>query len=552
MLDKKVFSNIFAPVLLFVLGYFICFRNGFTYLHPMDQSIVFDGAWRLLCGQWFFEDFKTPVGFVPILLQAVFSKAFGVNWTAYCIHAATLNGLFAVLVYCTLRLYNSNVLVAFYFALVSSVVFYAPMATPYPDQHAFFFSFATMVAVLATSRSRGVVRYILWWCVPFLGALALLSKHIPSAFILLGAFLLFLFVVRKEPWKPLVMGLSAGTLVSVLFVLWIFPLEQIRTGAVWETVIAIPSELGQGRWVESGSFSWRWVRSVYLRPFQVLTGHNFWDSVLVLFPIVVVPVAWLIPNFRKAIDLRYDTKLLALLVFVHVSSSQFIVLTGNQRENGIPFIFLTIGLTVVWFMRSKVLTTIFSRKENWVRPITYGFCSILVLTTAWEAWEFDQEINQDRKVLDAEFIPRDVQDVVMNDYGLDGLKYNAAWYHSQLRPDSLIGFLRSFENDPKVFLWGDMNLIYGLSEIEPITPLLWLHSGLTFPDTNSTGFREFKEEFSNHIINENPSMVIFEHHTRKTATHVDWNRFPKLDVWLRESVRRTEFVGGFEVYYLKK
>lgn len=548
---NKGSSNLGTAVVLFLVGCIICFSNGFTYMHPMDQSIVFDGAWRLICGQRFIQDFATPIGFVPMVLQASFFKLLGVNWTAYCIHAAVLNGLFVSLVFSAFRLLNANMLVAFYFALLSGVVFYAPMATPFADQHAFFFSFAAIVAVLGTSKTSGVSRAVLWVSVPVLGAMALLSKQIPSAFLLFGVLVLLPLTIKRNQWKTAIGALSFGTLLSVLLFLCIFPFEQLANGQVWETVIAIPSELGKTRWSEMESFSWSWIRNLYLRPFRTLSNQNFWDSVIVLLPILMIPIAWFVPNIRRTIELRTDFKLLFLLVLVHVSSSQFIVLTGNQKENGIPFIFLTIGLAVVWLLNSKVSGTLFGRYKSWIRVVSYGLCGILFMTTGWEAWEFHQDVNRTRKVLDAEFIADSEKDVQLNEYGFDGVEYNAPWHHGSLRPDSLVGFLKRFETPPKVFLWGDMSLIYGLSDIEPISPVLWMHSGLTFPDTATAGFVEFRNRFSDDIITQQPDLVVFEHHSRTTSTHVRWSQFPKLEEWLRNSVKRTEFVGGFEVYYLK-
>ncbi len=518
----------------------------------MDQSIVFDGAWRLLCGQWFIEDFKTPVGFVPILMQAAFFKVLGVNWTAFCVHAAVLNGLFTLLVFYYLKWSGSKLQMAVYFAALSTVVFYAPMATPFPDQHAFFFSFACIVAVLGTSHFSGTKRTLLWLFVPILGMLALLSKHIPSAFLLIGAAVLVLVQIAKGEKKPAFFGLGIGAVLASLLVLLVFPIARLQDGSVWETVVSIPMELGQGRMDETEAISLVWIRNLYLRPFQVLTSHNFWDSVLVLLPIVFVPLAWLVPKVRRTIDLIHESKLVLVLVLVHVSSAQFIRLTGNQEENGIPFIFLAIGLAVTWLLNSKIPATLFSRKTVLVRSVSLVFCAILVATSGWEAIQFNMRVNETRKVLDTEFIHANNNTVTLKEHGFDGLLYNAAWHHGSLRPDSLVMFLKATDPDDSVLLWGDMNLVYGLSGKEPVSSVLWLHAGLTLPDTLSNSFPAFADEFSDHIINADPRFVVFEHHSRSTSAHVRWRQFPRLEEWLQKSVIRTEFVGGFEVFHLKE
>ncbi len=96
-------------------------RLGFM---PLDQSIVFDGAWRLLSGQVPFRDFTTPDGLTPIVLQALFFQALGVTWFAYCLHAAVFNGLFCCLAYGLLRGIGAPRAAALLYGALSGVVFY--------------------------------------------------------------------------------------------------------------------------------------------------------------------------------------------------------------------------------------------------------------------------------------------------------------------------------------------------------------------------------------------------------------------------------------------
>src|SRR5262245_16424312 len=106
---------------------------------PLDQSIVFDGAWRVQCGQLPVRHFGTPSGVVPIFIQAAFFRMLGVTWFAYCLHAALANGLFVFLVFGLLRRLDARPALAFVYALLSAVVMYPPFGVPYMDQHAFLF-----------------------------------------------------------------------------------------------------------------------------------------------------------------------------------------------------------------------------------------------------------------------------------------------------------------------------------------------------------------------------------------------------------------------------
>src|SRR5262245_24814417 len=61
---------------------------------PLDQSTIYNGAWRVLVGQVPYIDFWTPFGLIPILAQAVIFHGLGVSWTNYALQASLLNGLF--------------------------------------------------------------------------------------------------------------------------------------------------------------------------------------------------------------------------------------------------------------------------------------------------------------------------------------------------------------------------------------------------------------------------------------------------------------------------
>ncbi len=90
----------FALLLLVsVLGFALCWQIGRIGYLPLDQSIVFDGAWRVVSGQVPWRDFITPNGLSPILMQALVFQLFGVSWATYVGHAAALNAVGSGAVY---------------------------------------------------------------------------------------------------------------------------------------------------------------------------------------------------------------------------------------------------------------------------------------------------------------------------------------------------------------------------------------------------------------------------------------------------------------------
>ena len=140
--------HVFALVILTILAATLTMRTGRLGFMPLDQSIIFDGGWRVLSGQVPLADFYTPTGLVPVLIQGAIFEIAGVSWSAYVFHAAVLNVLFAVLVYAMLRSLFGWSWLALYFALISAYFMYPPMGTPYTDQHALIFTYLTLCLFL--------------------------------------------------------------------------------------------------------------------------------------------------------------------------------------------------------------------------------------------------------------------------------------------------------------------------------------------------------------------------------------------------------------------
>ena len=84
-------------VLLVVFAFWMTFRAGERGLFGFDQSIVFDGGYRVLRGQVPYRDFIIPIGPVVFWIQALFFALFGVEYHTCILAAAFFNALAALL-----------------------------------------------------------------------------------------------------------------------------------------------------------------------------------------------------------------------------------------------------------------------------------------------------------------------------------------------------------------------------------------------------------------------------------------------------------------------
>ena len=330
--------------LLFSWGTGLCLYTGRVGFMPLDQSIVFDGAWRLLSGQVPFRDFTTPDGITPIAFQVLFFKAFGVTWFAFCLHAAVFNGLFCILVYALLRTLRAGQVVALLYGALSGVVFYPPFGTPYRDQHAFFFFLlAILMVVLATHRRPSWKTDLLWLGVPFAVALAYLSKQIPSVFVVP---LLLLYVAirdRNRAVRALVlMGVGSVLAAAVLCVVgW-----ALR--AQWEWIRVYFYELP----VASGADRLKELVNPHAVLEKLMSNKmlsRWTDPGIALFLVsgLLVPAlyAFLARRFHTRKTLRVTLLMSATAVlFVLVMSG---LVLGYLHNNAWPFWEISLGLMLV-------------------------------------------------------------------------------------------------------------------------------------------------------------------------------------------------------------
>ena len=76
-------------------AFWLAFYSGTRGIFPLDQSIVFDGGYRVASGQVIYRDFVAPSGPLVYWLQGAVFKLFGVSYRVYILTAAGYNALAA-------------------------------------------------------------------------------------------------------------------------------------------------------------------------------------------------------------------------------------------------------------------------------------------------------------------------------------------------------------------------------------------------------------------------------------------------------------------------
>jgi hypothetical protein len=477
-----------------VLAAALCLHDGRVGYMPLDQSIVFDGGWRILGGQVPFRDFTTPSGLVPIVLQAAFFRLLGVNWLVYCVHAAVFNGLFAVAVYALLRLFALPPAAAAAYALLSGVVFYPPFGVPFMEQHAFFFSLLFVASLAAAARSEGWA----WAAGPAI-VLAYLSKQIPTAFVLPAALLAAPRVRGRASLRAA--GSLAAVLVLLALVAWTAGVDR---RLVAEYFLALPAREAGSRLAD--------VHSAGRAAAVLAEAVTAWG-------LVTVPLA---AALAIALLLRRDgnRRPPALALALLAACALFSAFTNNEEENGIAYAFVALGL-VHAAGRGHL-------PGRWRR---LAGAALVALAIA-DAGRFELRVNRPRRVHGLTQVPpASPLEQAQVPPALRFLRWRLHPFYGYT-PDDLSRLASFLAAQPDAFLLiGDTSILYALTGKPSVNPALWFHRRLTLPGRQTAAFRDYEDRLLASLRRARARYVVVE--GRETYEGTSLAHFPAVQALVR-------------------
>lgn len=469
---------------LFALGVAVNLYFGRRGFFPLDQSLVFDGAWRMLTGQVPFRDFAAPNGLTPAVMQLPFFAVFGVTWFAMCLHAAVINGLLCVAVYALLRVCDATQWEAAGFAAASAFFFYPPTGTPFTDQHSFFFMTLMFLAAAAgtTAQTAGAAR-LAWATVPTLFLLGLLSCQIPTAF---GAVWIAGWVAlnphRAVGW---IGALAVGTLAlaaAIVVIAWALHID-LRSGFMH--VIVAPIAQGGTRTPTPG----------LAPPLRMIAGTlrrlPLWANLWSLWvAIAAVPLAALAA--RRWAKWRVTAWTLAGLI---VTTAGFVAYSKTQIDAGLGLAMLMAGLAAIVLRQASETIP---GDGLWRRRAALLAAVVIAVAAGRDTLRFINTV--DRPGLDTKRY--DPQAAIAAEgrlpAGLGFLHWSrGASFYEPDELSALVGYLR--DADGGFLLIGDSSILYGLTGKPSPNPALWFDPGLTMPPPDSPGFEAYESELIRRI-----------------------------------------------------
>lgn len=542
-------------VLLFGFGLAVALYYGRRGFMPLDQSICFDGGWRVLQGQVPLRDYTAPNGFTVHAMQAAFFAVLGVTWFAYCFHAAVVNGAFVVLVDRLLVLLGLERWASSVLALCSALLLYPPFGVPYMDQHAFFFSLAAIVAAVTSAREDGTrkQRRCALAVVPLL-ALAYASKQIPTAFLAPVALAAPLFAgwCLKKLYRWYAIG-AAATLGVVLVAALALRVDWHLVDTYWRR---LPSEEGVRRlgYVPSAS-------AVLVRFVETLEQWQLRSAWIALCTAVLAAVAAIVVVLRdRTAHWRLPLGAALASLFLLGASLLFVALTSNQKQIGVALVFASFGCALAAVVGLAALASRRFPRAPW---FARGFIALFALLAVDDTLRFTGDVVADRRVIDLvhgtlHTEPSELPDELA--YLRWGVPLSVRYTPTDLR--ELTAYLR--ERPGNFWLLSDASVLYGITGKRSISPALWFHPGLTFPrPSDDPEFARYEATLLERIERNDVRTIVTEgEHTwigyqlnpGERPPQPGWitlDAFPRVATFVAERKSGERSFGSFRVIELK-
>ncbi|MCS7041489.1 MAG: glycosyltransferase family 39 protein [Bryobacteraceae bacterium] len=527
---------VFATAAAFVFNWFVGHRGLFL----LDQSIIFDGGWRILQGQVPYRDFLMPFGPVTFLIQAAFFRVMGVSWSATVMPAALMNAVATASVMRTTRLLTGSRLAAAFGGAITAVCFAAPFGTLWLEQTAMFFGLLTIQASVEALSVSSRVRLVLGAASGVFFVLAVLSKQNFGVLTLPLAAVILLAggQLSKRDRLMLTLAFTMSALISAGVFLF-----AIRDG--WENFceysLRVTRELARRR-----------ITPDSIRAALTFSGDAIEHQLDVAgFVCGGLCLALAFPRLSHPAFRRSTTAgVLALLIAWYRAYVQSITLNEPVNSYSLAGFGAALGLGAILGVVNivEIRTPAYGDCEGVIvssqglKAICIAFVTIWGLLfsihTGRAAWtrhvqQFDRrarfvghvEVAGLERLVWGE--PTRIKKMILHRHDLEKIV--------RLLKDLRVPF----------FVMGDSTILYALSGVSPPQPMLYFQPRQSFFPTQAADLdrRVYKA-----LVDNNARLVIREKETFLPGVARCFQDFPHLNQWFLSSFRLVSEVGIYEIW----
>ena len=515
----------FAAVTLFA-GVFV-WLVGHRGVFLLDQSILFDGAWRIYQGQVPYRDFISAFPPVPFFIQSLFFRLTDVSFSAMVLGGAVLNAIAtACVIWIIHRFVPDQKVIALIGGLLTAVWFQAQFGTLWFEQTAFFFNLLSLVLLVKCLDASPPAAMTYRVAAGVLLVASMLSKQNAGADFVPLALVFSAIPAFQDKLKALrsILEVLAGFLLgAVVFAAWLWLFSS--PAEFWKDYVVMARQIGSDRVGLKGIL-------LVLSPLAVT-----WPFVLVALGIFAASFT----DSRTAYMPR-ATRAFILWIVVGCAFYQnlFKLHTDNEVENSLPFLGLIYGLSFALFWKHAVVAeTPRTEKAKWAFFIVVGFLVLgNPLYRGWRnAWNRNvQEFEAGAVFKDPVQVPR-MSRVVWGEPTRYGLNSTVARQDFE----GLNAWLAEAQSN--FFVFPDSTMLYGLQG--RVSPQPWLY----FSPGHSFLMEELLEVDAVVVdsLKANDVRVIVLERDSWVRNQNLWKSMPKLREWIEGEFETVREFGIYEV-----
>ena len=241
---SKKFLLITYLLFISIFGFTFNYFYGFIGFNVEDTFQHFDSGYRVLKGDIPIKDYwVADSGPLIDVFQALFFKLFGVNWSAYVIHASFFNLIFGLTVFFISNILNNQKFISMLFSICCVILMYPTSGTPQIDQQSIIISIVGIGFFIYGIKNK---KNIYLSIVPFIFLLAFFTKQVPAGIfaVMLAFYSIFhFFKGNKNIFTYFIFGAAFSFFLTII----IFLIYKINFYDFYIQLIYMPLQEVSGR-----------------------------------------------------------------------------------------------------------------------------------------------------------------------------------------------------------------------------------------------------------------------------------------------------------------
>ena len=497
MLQKKliqIYNNKILIFFLALLAFFINYYYGFIGMMPMDNTVLFNGGFRVLKGYIPFTDYWLVTGPLLDYLNAFFFKILGISWSTFIFHSSLVNSILAISSFYFFRKINLSSEFAFFYSLLISILFYPVVGTPFVDHHSTFFMILSFYGLIIAVKTDETNFFLL---IPTLLSLSFLSKQTPAAYGIISVcfFVIAIIIFNKKLRLQIFKKSLIGFLIAILFLLAFFLFTRINFIDFFQQYINFGSSIGKER-----------LSNYNFNLFNEIYKYKFISLFLIFLFVTLIKL-----KIKKVLTTKdFFIIVISIILSINLVFHQLISLNQNFIFFLIPFL---CGIFHSYYKKA------------------FEFRYLLILLIAiclFTVGKYHIRFNEERKFNELEKVDISKSiDAEIIDEKLKGLKWITYLYPNDPKQEitSIIEAINFFKNGPiNKMLITEYQIISPILNIYDNSPNQWHHPSVSFPLKGNEYFNFYKDYFVSKIKKNKIEFIYETKEDDKTITELVLNK----------------------------